>query len=294
METTHITIRIPRRILPVLLAFLLGIVFGGFLFGSDLSVVRAKSENAPAAATPTVNKKINADQVDNVHAAKTPAANKLLALDATAKFPDAAIPNTISRTTHNHFGQTWTGSSAVGLGVTNTSASNSSYSVLGTNANGDGVKGASTNHNGVYGTTSASLASGVYGENTGGGYGVAGRANGGWAMLADGNTTQTLADGGFVKAMAEIDAAGTIESCYNSQISPASATTVPCGITTSSPSSNVRQVDFGFDMSHRYVSITPFSGVMPSYNPVGDNTVDILFYDHNNNEVQVLFDIIVF
>ena len=78
--------------------------------------------------------------------------------------------------------------------------------------NGNGVEG-TTDGNPIFGDP---LASGVYGENTGVGYGVAGRsAQGigllgdsasGWALDVSGNATQSRPKGGLVKAMAYIDA----------------------------------------------------------------------------------------
>jgi hypothetical protein len=49
-----------------------------------------------------------------------------------------------------------------------------------------GVEGSSTQNNGVHGTSAAAAASGVYGDNTGGGYGVAGRSMDGIGVLGEG------------------------------------------------------------------------------------------------------------
>ena len=48
-------------------------------------------------AIPTVSAKMNANYVDGLHAAKSPKAGNLLSLDASAKFPDSAIPDSIQR-----------------------------------------------------------------------------------------------------------------------------------------------------------------------------------------------------
>lgn len=50
-----------------------------------------------AKATPTISKRMNAHQVDNVHAAKTPVKNRLLALDSNAKFPLSVMPEGVQR-----------------------------------------------------------------------------------------------------------------------------------------------------------------------------------------------------
>jgi len=51
--------------------------------------------------------------------------------------------------------------------------------ILATSSQGNGVQGNSSNLNGVQGNSFSSSASGVYGENMSGGFGTAGRANGG-------------------------------------------------------------------------------------------------------------------
>lgn len=292
MVKSLLSLRVP--FVPLLITFTLGALVGAFLFGNGTPLARAGGTSAPTKATPTVSKKINADQVDNVHAAKTPAANKLLALDGNAKFPDAALPNTISRTTHNHFGQTWTASAAVGLSVTNTSPSGTSFSVVGTNTNGDGVKGASTNHNGMYGTSAAALASGVYGENTGGGYGVAGRVtNGGWAMLADGNVTQTRDKDGWIKAALRVGKGGGISKCFNSQIAPNSGA-ISCGFTVSYHDTNLYDINFGFEVDDRYWVASDASGGMVTAIALAPNQLQVRSYDVGGTADHSDFFVIVY
>lgn len=57
--------------------------------GGDMGSVKQSAASKP---TPTVNRRINADQVDNLHAAKTPVAGRLLALDSNGRFPLQVIP----------------------------------------------------------------------------------------------------------------------------------------------------------------------------------------------------------
>jgi hypothetical protein len=60
------------------------------------------------------------------------------------------------------------------------------HTVTGSGLTVAGVEGSSTQNNGVHGTSAASGASGVYGDNTGGGFGVAGRSTDGVGVLGEG------------------------------------------------------------------------------------------------------------
>ena len=51
-----------------------------------------------------------------------------------------------------------------------------------------GVEGTSTRSNGVHGSSGSDAASGVYGDNTGGGYGIAGRSTQGIGVFGEGGT----------------------------------------------------------------------------------------------------------
>jgi hypothetical protein len=131
------------------------------------------------------------------------------------------------------------------------------------------VHGQSTAGNAVEGISGKNTASGVYGQNTSSGYGVAGRANsgtavlgdssGGWAFNASGNATQSRTGGGFVKAMAFVSTGATdqIKQCFNSQLPAGQATSGDCGIAYSSRGTGIYDVDFGFKVSDRIVSVTP-------------------------------------
>lgn len=82
-----------NRFIPILV----GLVsfFLGILVASPQNVSRAFE---PAAkATPTISKRMNANQVDNIHAAKTPVENRLLALDSNAKFPLSVMPDDLQK-----------------------------------------------------------------------------------------------------------------------------------------------------------------------------------------------------
>lgn len=67
----------------------------GVLVASPAHSLRAFEPSAQA--TPTISKRMNANQVDNVHAAKKPVKNRLLALDANAKFPESVMPDELQR-----------------------------------------------------------------------------------------------------------------------------------------------------------------------------------------------------
>ncbi|MEO8267814.1 MAG: hypothetical protein ABI706_20105 [Ilumatobacteraceae bacterium] len=62
------------------------------------------------------------------------------------------------------------------------------HTVTGSGFDAPGVEGTSTRNNGVHGSSASEGASGVYGDNTGGGYGVAGRSMQGIGVLGEGGT----------------------------------------------------------------------------------------------------------
>jgi hypothetical protein len=132
------------------------------------------------------------------------------------------------------------------------------------------VHGQSGAGNAVEGFSTANPSSGVFGQdNNANSYGVAGHSDNGvavvgdssngWAMQALGNTTQTRAANGFVKAMAFVDPPGhpgdPIQQCFNSQRPPSQAMSGNCGITFSGTPGEY-SVDFGFQVSDRFVSVT--------------------------------------
>jgi hypothetical protein len=114
----------------------------------------------------------------------------------------------------------------------------------------------------VYGHALARGGVGVVGQAGAGGTGVyAWSTAGETALHADGNATQKLDKGGFVKAMATINpflpADKYVVRCYNSQLSGNASSTAPCGITITRDEAGVYRVDFGFDVEDRFVSVTP-------------------------------------
>jgi hypothetical protein len=82
----------------------------------------------------------------------------------------------------------------------------------------------------------------------------------GFGIAADNNAWQARGAGGWVKAMAYVDpfAPGgiAVTSCYNSQASGAAVTTPPCGITLLHHEQGSNLVDFGFQVSDRFIQVT--------------------------------------
>jgi hypothetical protein len=130
------------------------------------------------------------------------------------------------------------------------------------------IHGESASGNAVEGITGGNPASGVYGQdNNANSYGVAGHSNNGvavvgdssngWAMQALGNATQNRGKGGFVKAMAYVNPNSTvndfIERCFNSQLPPGQATSGDCGFTYSKNTKGSYHLDFGFQVSDRFI-----------------------------------------
>jgi hypothetical protein len=84
--------------------------------------------------------------------------------------------------------------------------------------------------------------------------------NSGFGIAADNNAWQARGAGGWVKAMAYVDpfAPGGIAiiSCYNSQATGAAVTTPPCGITLLDHQQGANLIDFGFQVSDRFIQLT--------------------------------------
>ena len=82
----------------------------------------------------------------------------------------------------------------------------------------------------------------------------------GFGIAADNNAWQARGAGGWVKAMAYVDpfvpGGIAITSCYNSQATGAAVTTPPCGITLLDHAQGANLVDFGFQVSDRFIQLT--------------------------------------
>jgi hypothetical protein len=116
------------------------------------------------------------------------------------------------------------------------------------------VRGVSTAQSsyGVYGTANQAGGVGVFGE----GYnvGVSGMSTTGFAMRADGNAYQQRDKGGWAKAMVHTDTnGGTIDRCYNALTGSSSGN---CGFTVTNLQAGLYEVDFGFQVSDRFIVVT--------------------------------------
>jgi predicted outer membrane repeat protein len=213
------------------------------------------------------------------------------------------------------FSHTINSSVAPVFAVTNTGGTGSSPAMLGSSVGGDGVQGLSTGgasaDNGVYGETNstASTEAGVKGVSTssaaGGyftssaGHGVYGSAStvtdfggsfsnatsttSGGALYANGDAKQSLAGDGFVKAGAYVDcgdSASLIIRSFNNVNTTA--------LTVINGSSAGRcTVDFGFNVSNRYITALPFgNGVARTVTFVfssTDNRLDLFRFDQTES-----------
>ncbi len=156
------------------------------------------------------------------------------------------------------------GLSTAGSGVVGTTAAVSTFDMPGvlgksTGAGGLGVKGEANVGNGwgVYGVGAAGA--GVVGQSTSGS-GVVGKSTSGYAMQALGHATQSLNADGWVKAMVYVDpsrpSGQQIVQCFNSQLPASAATTPPCGMTATGISLGYWRVNFGFDVTGRFATVT--------------------------------------
>jgi hypothetical protein len=109
---------------------------------------------------------------------------------------------------------------------------------------GTGVYGSSPTGPGVWGITGSPTGTAILASNT----------SGGTAFAADGHAKQTLAHGGWVKAMLYVEANGTISRCYNSQTSGSAVSTPPCGFIIDHP--GVYFITPPFDIHQRFISVT--------------------------------------
>ena len=82
-----------------------------------------------------------------------------------------------------------------------------------------------------------------------------------FGISTDSNASQARSAGGFLKAMAYIDpytpGGISVVYCYNSQMTGAAISTPPCGITLSDHGQGSNVIDFGFQVSDRFIQFTP-------------------------------------
>jgi hypothetical protein len=105
---------------------------------------------------------------------------------------------------------------------------------------------------------------GVYGQgDTGvlatGSTGVFGHGSS-YGFATDSNVQQARTAGGWVKALVEVQgltAPYTITRCFNSFLSGSAATTPACGFNLTEVAVGIFNVDFGFQVSDRFLIATP-------------------------------------
>jgi hypothetical protein len=115
-----------------------------------------------------------------------------------------------------------------------------------------------------------------------------------------GNASQPLAAGGFVKAMAYVNAYTTpykILSCFNSTLTGAAATTPPCGINFTEDEIGLGFWDFdpGFEIDHRFISVTStVPWICAGASPLSPNTVQVITTACNGNSQGAQFYLFIY
>ncbi len=211
--------------------------------------------------------------------------------------------STVGATTQNV--GSW-GDSSAGDGVHGTS--DSGVGVVGISTNFIGVSGSSTNNIGVSGVSSGNNAVQGFAHSTGGsgvaGFndakdatGVYGSNQNGYGFVTDSHVSQARAAGGWAKAMAFVDpangnAANGIKWCFNSQVAGSQASTSPCGMGYTRVVNGAYLIDFGFQVSDRFVLVTP---VYTGSTPTIGHTLTICYgpdgcLSHSATQVNVVVD----
>jgi hypothetical protein len=130
--------------------------------------------------------------------------------------------------------------------------------------------GSASGANGVEGDTYGAGGSGVAGINYAGGIGVYGQGGTGVfgtgtvGFATDSNVQQAPGAGGWVKAMVYVQGSNapyTITRCFNSTLTGAAASTVPCGINLTEVKIGQFNLDFNFQVYDRfYTGNTSYGG----------------------------------
>jgi hypothetical protein len=176
-------------------------------------------------------------------------------------FTPAILGNASATGTGTTIGVEGLSSTMSGYGVYGSGGSGGA-GVYGTSTGGYGVSGASSTGYGVYGISSSG-GTGVSGLAPAGGIGVYGNSTGGYAFSSDNHTTQARTMGGWVKAMAYVNASSNqVVSCFNSQLTGSAASIPPCGLAVTSLGVGNPIVDFGFEVNDRFVMVTPFANTV--------------------------------
>jgi hypothetical protein len=138
---------------------------------------------------------------------------------------------------------------------------------------------------GILGETQTADGVGVYGKNLFGGF----------AMYAEGNTSQQRNKGGWVKALLKVSAAGGIERCYNAITGAAGGN---CGFSPVLTADGRFDINFGFKVDDRFVSVTAdacacYALVQVFYGFGNENTIRVVLYS-GATYYNIPFTIIVY
>jgi hypothetical protein len=170
------------------------------------------------------------------------------------------------------FSHTISNASTPIFAVNNSSTSTDSPSFMGQSAGGDGVRGISTGganaDNGVYGATNSTSSSeaGVKGVSTSSAAGGYFASSSGPALYANGDAKQSLAGDGFVKA-AVYATCGSSGSVVTRSFNNVNTTAISI---INGASVGRCTIDFGFDVTDRYVVALAYGGGVPrivTYDP---------------------------
>jgi len=128
---------------------------------------------------------------------------------------------------------------------------------------------------------------------------IAGTGTNGFTLGVEGNVTQNRDKGGFVKAMISVGSDGSILNCYNSFMTGGAASTVPCGFSVNHSINGYYDVNLGFEVSDRFLSITPRFGLsrqmIANIDNYSVNIVTIKTQTYNNSGTNdTAFHLIVF
>jgi hypothetical protein len=211
--------------------------------------------------------------------------------NATNPGRDAVALRAINKSTNQYGMGVWASIAGSGWGVLGEAGDNG-IGVIGK------LPGAGT---GVYGLTGSG---GVGVRGVGGKTGVYGQATDstGFAFAANGNAGQSRTGGGWVKAMALINpnqpAGQQVVRCYNSQVAPG---TPSCGITATGWYVGDWGIDFGFDISDRFLLVTAFyagrgdwRGIVANAQPYTANVAEVDLAYNGGESTNSLFYIYVF
>jgi hypothetical protein len=247
----------------------------------------------------------------NINPTSSDIVNAIVKRDSNGNFNANAVgtntlsANAISSGTADVFNSFGTANTVVITGQSFGAGAGPTYGVYGTSttSQGAGVAGRNDNATSGYGVVGENnnASPAVAGFNFNGTNGIGVQGEGGWGFYTSGSVHQGLGGGGWVKAMIVYDdvVQGKMLRCFNSTLAGAAATTVPCGFSTSFFTTGVYGVNFGFDISSRFLSanaaIANGHYFLAGVSPTGTNSVAVNVFDVNTLSLQDgIFTVIVY